>query len=212
MPNRNRGLTLIEFLILIAVVGFLAFIVLSWPASAQSNVDIDPRVPIFTTGITLGPWTGGSSWPHTGVGFGIHQYDRSDNGTVSKFMDWRTLQAHRVHAAAVAALERVYFEFDSAEIGQHNESDLDFVARILAENPEISLTLEGHTDLVGSNEYNETLSARRAYAIFNALVERGVSAERMTFDGFGESEPIDLIPGESLVNRRVEVIPSFDLP
>ena len=210
--QRNRGLTLIEFLILIAVVGFLAFIVLSWPASAQSNVDIDPRVPIFTTGVTLGPWTGGSSWPHTGVGFGIHQYDRSDDGTVSKFMDWRTLQAHRAHAAAVAAVNRVYFEFDSSEVGQHNESDLDFVARILAENPEVSLTLAGHTDLVGPDDYNHDLAWDRATAVEEALIARGVSADRLTVTAYGESSPIDFILGKSIVNRRVEVVPSLDLP
>ena len=211
MP-RNRGMTLIETVILVGVAVLFLYLAFGKSASAQSSVDIDPRVPIFTTGVTIGPWTGGSSWPHTGVGFGIHHYDHSDNGTVSKFMDWRTLQAHRVHAAAVELVDSMHFAFDSSELGEALDPFLDDLARIMVENPEVSLTLEGHTDLVGSNEYNEILSYRRAYAIFNALVERGVSAERMTFDGFGESEPIDRILGESSVNRRVDLIPSFDLP
>jgi outer membrane protein OmpA-like peptidoglycan-associated protein len=211
---RNRGMTLLETVILVGVVVLFLYLAFgsSSPASAQSNVDIDPRVPIFTTGVTLGPWTGGSSWPHTGVGFGIHQYDRSDDGTVSKFMDWRALQAHRAHAAAVALVESLSFAFDSAEIAQHHESDLDFVARILAENPEVSLTLAGHTDLAGPGEYNDVLADRRADAVRDALIERGVSEDRLGTAGFGESRPLEMILGPSDMNRRVEVQPSLDLP
>jgi OOP family OmpA-OmpF porin len=127
-------------------------------------------------------------------------------------MDWRALQSARAHHAAAAVLERVYFGFDSAEIGPNLNFDLDAVARILAENPEVSLTLAGHTDLVGPGVYNDTLADRRADAVRDALIERGVAADRLTTTGYGESSPIDLILGKSIVNRRVEVVPSLDLP
>jgi OOP family OmpA-OmpF porin len=142
----------------------------------------------------------------------IPLHDRSDDGTVGQFMDWRALQAQRAHMAAADAVSRVYFAFDSDVVGHGGEHALDYVAEILAENPEVSLTLAGHTDLVGSNEYNDTLADRRADAVSGALIERGVSADRLTTTGFGESAPIDLILGKSIVNRRVEVVPTLDLP
>jgi outer membrane protein OmpA-like peptidoglycan-associated protein len=196
-------------MILVAIIGFLAFIIFTRPSVAE---DIDPRVPTFTTGVTVGPFHGGNSWPHTGVGVAIPFQHRSDDGTVGKFMDWRALQAHRAHAAAVSVLESLHFAFDSAEIAQRYETDLDFVARILLDNPEVSLTLAGHTDLVGTDAYNDVLADRRADSVLNALVERGVPAERLTTTGFGESAPTELILGPSITNRRVEVVPTLDLP
>jgi outer membrane protein OmpA-like peptidoglycan-associated protein len=106
-------------------------------------------------------------------------------------MDWRALQSARAHHAAAAALNTVQFAFDSAEVAQTNETDLD---------------------LVGPGEYNDTLADRRADAVRDALIERGVPADRLTTAGYGESSPIDLVPGLSEVNRRVEVVPSLDLP
>jgi OOP family OmpA-OmpF porin len=106
----------------------------------------------------------------------------------------------------------LHFAFDSAEIAQRYETDLDFVARILLDNPEVSLTLAGHTDLVGTDAYNDVLADRRADSVLNALVERGVPAERLTTTGFGESAPTELILGPSITNRRVEVVPTLDLP
>jgi OOP family OmpA-OmpF porin len=127
-------------------------------------------------------------------------------------MDWRALQSTRAHHAAAAVLEGLNFRFDSAEIEQRYETDLDFVARLLLDNPEVSLTLAGHTDLVGTAAYNDVLADRRADSVLNALVERGVPAERLTTTGFGESVPTEMILGPSITNRRVEVIPSLSLP
>jgi prepilin-type N-terminal cleavage/methylation domain-containing protein len=205
----NRGLTLIEVLCLIAIISILAIVVFTWPAAAE---DADPRVPTYTTGVTVGPFHGGNSWPYTGTGIAIPLPDRDHGEFIDWFTDWKGLQADRAHAAAAEALNRVYFAFDSAVIEHDAEHDLDYVAFILEENPEVSLTLAGHTDLVGSNEYNDTLADRRADAVRDALIERGVPADRLTTRGFGESSPIDLILGRSLVNRRVEVVPSLDLP
>jgi len=205
----NRGLTLIEYMILIAIIGCLAFIVLSRPSAAE---DIDPRVPTYTTGVTVGPFHGGNSWPHTGVGIAIPFHDRSDDGTVGQFMDWRALQAQRAHAAAAAVLNRMHFDFDSAEIQQHHETDLDFVARILLDNPEVSLILLGHTDLVGTEDYNHLLSLKRALAVEHALLDRGVPTDRLNIAALGEASPVELIDGPSEHNRRVEVVPTLDLP
>ena len=54
----------------------------------------------------------------------------------------------------------------------------------------MDVRVEGHTDAIGSEEYNQALSVRRAEAVFRYLVNRGVAPERFTVEGFGESRPI----------------------
>jgi OOP family OmpA-OmpF porin len=69
--------------------------------------------------------------------------------------------------------------------------------------------VEGHTDWIGSEEYNQALSVRRAEAVYRYLVNRGVEPERFTVEGFGKSRPIasnDTEAGRAQ-NRRVELIP-----
>ncbi len=209
MP-RNRGLALIEYMILVAIVGILALSFFG-PREAPAE-ETDPRVRTFTTGVTVGPWIGGNSWPHTGIGIAIPFQHRSDDGIVDYFMDWRALQAQRAHTAAAAALQSLHFDFDSTALDPLHAQIVDFVAQILLENPEVALTLQGHTDLVGPDEYNDALADRRACAVRDALIERGVAAERLTVAGFGENVPFELILGPSMLNRRVEVVPTLDLP
>ncbi len=167
--------------------------------------DVDPRITTFTTGVTVGPSHGGNSWPYTGSGTSIAIPRRSDDGTVGQFMDWRTLRLNRLASVAETKLENIQFGFDEDEIEQRYETDLDFVSRLLVENPEISLTLSGHTDLVGTIEYNNVLANRRAGAVRDALVGRGVPSSRLTTLGFGESSPLENIASALRANRRVEV-------
>lgn len=100
------------------------------------------------------------------------------------------------------------------ETGQSsfNETDaapfLDKIARLLRDKTHKTVSLEGHTDNVGSTEYNQGLSERRAESVRLAMLKRGVPAQRLQARGFGLSQPIapnDSDVGRS-INRRVEVI------
>jgi len=84
---------------------------------------------------------------------------------------------------------------------------LDKIADLLADHPDLQVRVEGHTDSVGADELNLTLSRQRAEAVQEALRERGVAAERITAEGLGSSRPIGdnaTAAGRS-ENRRVEV-------
>ncbi len=86
---------------------------------------------------------------------------------------------------------------------------LDEIAAKLEANPVISIDIQGHTDNVGSAEANKDLSLRRAQAVKNYLVGKGIMPNRMTTEGFGFSKPIALNGTEAgrALNRRVEMKP-----
>ena len=99
------------------------------------------------------------------------------------------------------------FDFDSSDLRSGARQDLGDLSSSLEEYPETNILVVGHTDAVGSNNYNQTLSERRARAASSYLMERGVSPGRITTLGKGESEPVasnDTDYGRQQ-NRRVEV-------
>lgn len=106
-------------------------------------------------------------------------------------------------------LRGVYFDFNRSDIRADARPVLDQGAELLKANPGVDVRVEGHTDSIGSEEYNQALSMRRAESVYRYLVNRGVDPERFTVEGFGESRPIasnDTETGRAQ-NRRVELIP-----
>ncbi len=94
------------------------------------------------------------------------------------------------------------FNFNSFTLKAGAYPELDRVSRILNQYPQTRIRVEGHTDSRGSAEYNMKLSQRRAEAVANALIQRGVDPVRITTIGFGESQPVSSNAAE---NRRVEI-------
>ena len=104
-------------------------------------------------------------------------------------------------------LRGVNFATASAEIDPASAVVLDVVADQLRGRPGLRVAVEGHTDSVGSEAYNQALSQRRADAVRSYLVRKGVPAGQLTARGLGESAPIatnDTAEGRAL-NRRVEL-------
>jgi outer membrane protein OmpA-like peptidoglycan-associated protein len=105
-------------------------------------------------------------------------------------------------------LHGVYFETGSAELLEESAPALGQVAVALGANPAWQVTVEGHTDNIGSAAYNDELSLRRANSVRTALVGRyGVGADRIAAQGFGLSKPIEAnaTPEGRARNRRVEL-------
>ena len=103
----------------------------------------------------------------------------------------------------------IYFDFGSARLRPESEPVLQEIAGALARNPAWKLSVEGHTDNIGGDAYNQDLSARRAAAVKQALVDRhAIAAERLAPAGFGASRPKagnETVEGRAL-NRRVELV------
>jgi outer membrane protein OmpA-like peptidoglycan-associated protein len=101
----------------------------------------------------------------------------------------------------------VMFDVNSSSLKPGAYDEINRVANVLSQYPQTSLTISGHTDSTGSEDYNLQLSQRRADAVKNALVGQGVSAARMNTIGYGEANPIadnSTEHGRQL-NRRVEI-------
>jgi OOP family OmpA-OmpF porin len=115
----------------------------------------------------------------------------------------------RVNAVGCWILENVLFDFDKAVIKPEAYPLLDEVVEIMKKNPGMNVELQGHTDNIGTKEYNMGLSLRRANAVADYLANNGISKDRLTTKGFGFSKPVALNSteiGRSL-NRRVELHP-----
>ena len=100
----------------------------------------------------------------------------------------------------------VNFELNSANLTRESFPILLNAAQILTQYPEMNLEIRGHTDNTGSESYNLILSERRAKVVKDYLVANGISAERLSFNGIGETEPIadnKTLEGRTL-NRRIE--------
>jgi outer membrane protein OmpA-like peptidoglycan-associated protein len=87
-------------------------------------------------------------------------------------------------------LENIYFGFDSTYITPASAKELDKLVQLLTDNPEIKIEMGSHTDSVASVEYNIDLSRRRAEATVQYLINNGISPDRLTAKGYGESQPI----------------------
>jgi large repetitive protein len=111
--------------------------------------------------------------------------------------------------------DKIYFDFNKSSLQKRSNALLDEIAKLIIEHPELTkIRIEGHTDDVGEDAYNQQLSEDRANAVRGYLLGKGVSAERLEAAGFGESKPLIAIEGKEGSrlkeaqdqNRRVEFV------
>ncbi len=123
-------------------------------------------------------------------------------------LELEELQALKTERGMVMTLGDVLFSSGKTELLPGAMSTIDKLASFLAEYPEKTVLVEGHTDNVGTETYNLDLSERRALSVKEALVQVGVDASRIDTLGLGESTPItdNLTAAGRLKNRRVEIV------
>jgi outer membrane protein OmpA-like peptidoglycan-associated protein len=102
----------------------------------------------------------------------------------------------------------VYFETNKYSINANSKLALDKLQKIFAEYPETNILIEGHTDNVGTEQYNMKLSKRRAEAVGKALRADGIPASRLIIRWYGETQPIaeNNSDGNRALNRRVQFV------
>ncbi len=106
-------------------------------------------------------------------------------------------------------LRGVHFDFNKYDIRADSEPILDEAGRILKDNPDLVIHVDGYCDIIGSEEYNQRLSERRADAVAHYLEAHGISRSRLITRGFGKTNFIasnDTDEGRAQ-NRRVELVP-----
>lgn len=107
----------------------------------------------------------------------------------------------------IYTLKDIKFEFDSYIIHPSSNDELNKVVTYLKEHPEVNVRVSGHTDHVGSDDYNLTLSRNRAKSVADFFIMKGVAEQRIISYGFGKSRPLDPAKTEdaATINRRVEL-------
>jgi outer membrane protein OmpA-like peptidoglycan-associated protein len=118
------------------------------------------------------------------------------------------LKATPTSRGSVMTLGDVLFDTGRAELKSGAARKLDQLAQFLMEHPERRVQIDGFTDSVGTDAYNEGLSQRRADAVKEALTVRGVDAGRVSTEGYGKAYPVasNSDSGGRQLNRRVEVV------
>lgn len=107
---------------------------------------------------------------------------------------------------ATVVLRNIFFDFAKATLRPESQNELDRLAKLMMEMPNLKIEISGHTDNIGSAQFNKSLSERRAKAVVDYLIEKGISPTRLTYKGYGFDMPIatnDTEEGRQQ-NRRVE--------
>lgn len=118
------------------------------------------------------------------------------------------LNAKETERGLVVTLGDMLFETGNAQLKGNAVENLSKLSTFLNNNPDRTLVIEGHTDSVGSDASNQSLSQRRAESVRSHLLSQGIAANRLSAVGKGEHSPVasnDSVSGRAL-NRRVEVI------
>ena len=111
-----------------------------------------------------------------------------------------------IKAGESIVLKNIFYDTDKFDLKQESKIELNKLITFLNKNPKLKFEVSGHTDNVGTKQYNQGLSERRAKAVTDYLSSNGISASRMESTGFGDSKPIADNGTESgrAQNRRTE--------
>lgn len=140
-------------------------------------------------------------------------------GAIGAYMDRQEQELRRQTAGSGVEIERrgdelvltmpsgITFAFDRYDVQPQFRPTLDKIAEVLGEYPQTMIDIYGHTDSVGSDPYNQTLSENRARSVSAYLSTRGVHSVRMATLGYGETQPIadNATDSGRAANRRVEL-------
>ncbi|HAN49914.1 MAG TPA: hypothetical protein DCQ08_02765 [Amoebophilaceae bacterium] len=102
-------------------------------------------------------------------------------------------------------LKNIFFDFDQYMLEPRSSTELNRLVEFLQEHPALRIEIEGHTDQIGTADYNYELSTKGAQAIYDYLIASGIDAQKLTYQGYGKSRPIASQDSSSSrqLNRRV---------
>lgn len=101
-------------------------------------------------------------------------------------------------------VENIFYDFDKATLRPESKGALDSLVQMLRDNPNITIEMASHTDRWGSDEYNIRLSERRAKSVVDYLIEAGIPAARLQYQGYGKSRP------KKITKRLAREFPLFE--
>ncbi|WP_130735249.1 OmpA family protein [Flavobacterium sp. J27] len=131
----------------------------------------------------------------------------TQNNFVTETIKMNQKKAEIVDDAIV--IENIFFDFNKATLKEESRLSLDKVVTVMNEIPEMTLTINAHTDNKGSDKYNLLLSQKRAKSAYDYLITKGINKSRLSHNGYGESKPLhdcgsNCTEVQDLENRRIE--------
>ena len=90
-------------------------------------------------------------------------------------------------------IDNIFYEFNKAKLTTESTAALDELVKLLELNPNVTIELSSHCDFRGSDSYNQRLSQRRAEAVVEYLIKKGIEEERLTAVGYGENKPKSIL-------------------
>ena len=160
-----------------------------------------------TEGTLIGAAIGAAVGGAAGAGVG-NMMDNQERDMRQALADSEAAAVRREgNLLAITLRGDVTFDHDSAIVRTGLYSEIERIANVMMQYPDTLIRVEGHTDSTGSEQYNLDLSARRAVAVKNLIVQKGVFASRVETITYGESRPIATNETEAgrQMNRRVEI-------
>ena len=138
----------------------------------------------------------------------LNERDAANQEAARAQAELEQLKATPTPRGSVMTLGDVLFDTGRAELKPGAARKLDQLVQFLVEHPERRVQIDGFTDSIGSDSYNEDLSHRRADFVKAALLSRGVDASRISTEGYGKAYPVanNSDSGGRQLNRRVEVV------
>jgi outer membrane protein OmpA-like peptidoglycan-associated protein len=138
----------------------------------------------------------------------INQRDQANEETARVQAELEALKATPTSRGLVMTLGDVMFDTGRSELKSGGARKIDQLAQFLVEHPDRRVQIDGFTDSVGTDSYNEELSQRRADSVKAALISRGVDPGRIGTEGYGKAYPVasNSDSGGRQLNRRVEVV------
>jgi peptidoglycan-associated lipoprotein len=115
-------------------------------------------------------------------------------------------------------MENIFYEFGKWALTPESETELNNLVKLLNDNPNITIEIAAHTDMIGTDAYNLDLSQKRAQSVVSYLIKAGIAADRLTSRGYGKSRPVEvdkilaakyrfLKEGDVLDSQFVEALP-----
>jgi outer membrane protein OmpA-like peptidoglycan-associated protein len=158
---------------------------------------------------TLTRKDGGTTWAFLSAGNGSYNLDIIDEAAFKKQLTFDAEEMKRaLDEEGRVAIYGINFDIDRAVLKLGAEEVLIEMVKLMKNNPDLKIEIQGHTDNTGSADHNLDLSTRRAETVKKFLLVYGIEAPRMDSKGYGEEKPVapnDTEEGRAM-NRRVELI------
>jgi outer membrane protein OmpA-like peptidoglycan-associated protein/Tol biopolymer transport system component len=171
----------------------------------MSKITSDPETGDFELTIPHGSNYGVSSEK---VGYLFTSF----NFNMPKDFEYQELDTHiimpRAEVGSKVILRNVFFDVGKADLKQQSIAEVEKIISLLTANPELKVQINGHTDNTGNAASNKALSLRRASAVVDYLISKGIDSSRVTAKGYGSERPIvsnDEEIGGREINRRSEI-------